>query len=339
MISVAVAPLVAVIIAQAPIAEATPAHEPSPQEQATAAIEEEVGPTPAEILQLEQERNERLTVPVRIKGTADASDTFKGPFRFMVDTGSQATAITYRVNETLGLAPFGDAMLVAMASTRAVPVVRIDALTFGDQTTRDLVSPILNSRNVGADGILGLDSLQDLRVLLDFKDETIAVEDASDRRNHRRGFEIVVRARPELGQLLITDARVEGIKTTIIIDTGAQGSIGNLALKNRLRSKRAEETITTDVNGASIVGRMSVVRSLDIEGMGLRNVPLTFADSPVFEALGLSEKPVIALGMQHLRLFDRVAIDFSRRQVLFDVPRDVARAMRRLRSRGTRLPL
>jgi hypothetical protein len=40
--------------------------------------------------------------------------------------------------------------------------------------------------------------------------------------------------------------------------------------------------------------------------------------------------------MQHLQLFDRVAIDFANRRVLFDVPRDVARAIRRneARSRG-----
>jgi len=50
-------------------------------------------------------------------------------------------------------------------------------------------------------------------------------------------------------------------------------------------------------------------------------VPITFADTPAFEALGLQDKPVLSLGMQHLRLFDRVAIDFTKRQILFDLPR------------------
>jgi len=45
---------------------------------------------------------------------------------------------------------------------------------------------------------------------------------------------------------------------------------------------------------------------------------------------------VLSLGMDHLRLFDRVAIDFSNRRVLFDVPRHIAREMRRIRRGGQR---
>ncbi|HSJ78637.1 MAG TPA: hypothetical protein VK913_07880, partial [Erythrobacter sp.] len=110
--------------------------------------------------------------------------------------------------------------------------------------------------------------------------------------------------------------------------TGAQASLGNTALRDRMRAKRATEVINTDVNGVDLVGQVSVVRSLVIEGLALTDVPLAFADTPAFAALGLADKPVLSLGMQHLALFDRVAIDFARKRVLFDVPRDVARAIR-----------
>ncbi len=279
-----------------------------------------------EILQLEDDRTQRYTVPVTIDGS--------GPYDFMIDTGSQATAITHQINEGLQLAPFATATLVGMASTRPVEVVEVDSMSFGSHTVYDLVSPVLDRRHVGADGILGLDSLQDFRVLIDFREETIALQDVSEIRNQRRGFEIIVRARRELGQLLITDALVEGVRATVIIDTGAQGSIGNLALQDRLRTQRAEEVVTTDVNGVQLTGELSYVRSLNIGGLALRNVPLAFADAPAFEALGLKDQPVISLGMQHLKLFDRVAIDFANRRVLFDVPRDVARALRRQRNRS-----
>ena len=43
---------------------------------------------------------------------------------------------------------------------------------------------------------------------------------------------------------------------------------------------------------------------------------------PAFEALGLNRKPALLLGMQDLRSFDRVAIDFSTRRILFDLPRE-----------------
>jgi hypothetical protein len=42
--------------------------------------------------------------------------------------------------------------------------------------------------------------------------------------------------------------------------------------------------------------------------------------------------------MQHLALFDRVAIDFGRQRILFDVPADLARALREAKSSGTYRP-
>ena len=279
-----------------------------------------------EILQLEEERNQRLTIPVTIGG--------QGPYDFMIDTGSQATADTDQINENLSLPPLGTATLIGMASRRSVNLVEVNDLKVGSHTINDLTAPVLNRTHLGADGIIGLDSLQDFRVLIDFRKDTIALEDVSSRRSSRRGFEIVVRARQKLGQLLITDAYVEGVKATVIIDTGAQASLANNALRERIRTKRAEEVTATDVNGVTLVGQMSLVRSLEIEGLALRNVPLTFADAPAFDALGLRDKPVLSLGMQHLKIFDRVAIDFSRQRILFDVPRDVARAMRRVNHSG-----
>jgi predicted aspartyl protease len=318
-------------IAAAPLALMNSSVEPpAPPEaptttEATAPIEA-VAPNLAnpstQVLGVEEDRNNRLTVPVTIGGA--------GPFDFMIDTGSQATAVTHEINQNLSLPAAGTATLVAMASERSVEVVELDNLKVGEHEISGLISPLLHRQHVGADGIIGLDSLQDLRVMIDFRAETISVEDVSSAAS-KRGFEIIVRAKEKLGQLLITDAVVEGVRATVIIDTGAQASLANNALRDRIRTKRAAEVLTTDVNGVSIVGQLSYVRSLTIGGMTLKDIPLTFADAPAFEALGLQDKPVLSLGMQHLALFDRVAIDFSRKRILFDVPRDVAKAMREAR--------
>lgn len=274
----------------------------------------------AEVLALEQERHDRMTVPVMVDGT--------GPFAFMIDTGSQATAITHEIRASLGLIPSGSAVLVGMASRRTVDLVDVTRLDFGSHSFTDFVAPVLERSHVGADGIIGLDALQDFRVLIDFRAQTIAVENAADQKRPSGKFEIIVRAREKLGQLLITNAVVEGVRATVIIDTGAQASLANTALRERIRAKRATEVITTDVNGVDLVGELAVVRSLTIEGLSLTNVPLTFADTPAFAALGLEDQPALSLGMQHLALFDRVAIDFTRQRILFDLPRDIARAMR-----------
>jgi predicted aspartyl protease len=285
-----------------------------------------INPAVAEVLALDEERNRRLTVPVHIDGS--------GPFDFMIDTGSQATAVTREINATLGLRPAGTATLVGMASRRAVELVEVARLDIGIHTITDFAAPVLERAHVGADGIVGLDSLQDFRVMIDFREQTIALEDMRGREPGRRGFEIVVRARQKLGQLLITDAIVEGVHATVIIDTGAQASLANNALRERIRTQRASEVTTTDVNGVDLIGQMSLMRTLTIEGLSLTNVPLTFADTPAFEALGLTDTPALSLGMQHLALFDRVAIDFANRRVMFDVPADIARAMRQNRARG-----
>lgn len=153
-----------------------------------------------EILDLDEERNQRLTIPVTIGGS--------GPFDFMIDTGSQATAVTHQINEGLSLPLLGTATVVGMASRRPVNLVEVGSLEVGTHVIEDLEAPVLDRRHVGADGIIGLDSLQDFRVLVDLREETIALEDITGANNTKRGFEIIVRARSKLGQLLITDAIV-----------------------------------------------------------------------------------------------------------------------------------
>lgn len=312
------------ILAAALLAAAIPAAAQSPVPQqapipdllatATALVDPQ-----AEVLALEADRHTRMTLPVLVEGT--------GPFDFMIDTGSQATAVTQEIRTAANLAPAGTATLVGMASRREVDLVDVGRIEFGTNSYTNFAAPVLMRENVGADGIIGLDALQDFRVLIDFRKQTIAVEDAKTKEKPG-GYEIVVRARSRLGQLLITDAIVEGVRATVIIDTGAQASLGNLALRDSIRTKRAQEVVTTDVNGVDIVGQLSFVRSLTIAGLSLNNVPLTFADAPAFDALGLHDQPVLSIGMQHLALFDRVAIDFANQRILFDVPADIARAMR-----------
>jgi len=285
--------------------------------------------TQAEIIALEEERHNRLTMPVMVEGT--------GPFAFMIDTGSQATAITHEIRTLANLAPAGRATLVGMASRREVELATIGRIEFGTNSYTNFAAPVLEREHVGADGIIGLDALQDFRVLIDFRKATISVEDPSVKQR-RGGYEIVVRARSKLGQLLITDAMVEGVRATVIIDTGAQASLGNMALRDKIRARRAQQVVTTDVNGVDITGELAFVRTLSIEGLSLTDVPLTFADTPAFAALGLQDQPVLSLGMQHLALFDRVAIDFEKKRIMFDVPSDIARAVREAQQRLNYVP-
>jgi len=283
-----------------------------------APLPEAASPDPAavpevEIIELEQERYRRMTVPVTIGG--------EGPFRFMLDTGAQATVVSRDLAERLALFDRSPATLVGMASTRQVETTPIDDVTLGSRMFYIRSAPVVETAHIGgADGILGLDSLQDQRVLLDFVRQEITVADAEDLGGNR-GYEIVVRARERLGQLIITQARLDGIRVAVVVDSGAQGSIGNPELLRRFRgSRNIGETELTDINGAKMSGAVKLGSELQIDRARLNNIPIMFADSPTFAALGLDDEPALILGMEELKLFRRVAIDFKTRRVLFDLP-------------------
>lgn len=264
------------------------------------------------------DRFSRMTVPVTIEG--------KGPFRFMIDTGSQATAISRRLSEQLGLPSLGHATVVGMAARKRVQLVRLDGLELASRMFDNLHAPLLEAEHMGADGIIGLDSLQGLRVMIDFRADSISVDDARALGGNR-GYEIVVRARKRLGRLIIADAQIDGVRTALVIDTGSQGSIGNLALQRKLRAAKGVEVTSTDVTGSEIVGRLDVPRTVQIgrssgRNLMLKGLAISYADAPAFAALSLNDTPAMVLGVEDLRLFDRVAIDFAERTVLFDLPKD-----------------
>ncbi|HSG35153.1 MAG TPA: aspartyl protease family protein [Sphingomonadaceae bacterium] len=280
---------------------------------ATQDINEAIDDIEIEVLDLDREKHNRLTLPVLIDG--------QGPFDMVVDTGAESTIVTRALATRLGLTDLRPATLVGMASRREIEVAQVMEFTLGKSVFDIETVPVIDDGNVGsADGILGIDSLQGRRVLFDFEDRTISVTSGEDR-GSRAGFEIVVKARKELGQLIITDARVNGIKTNVIVSTGAEGSVGNLALKNRLRGRQVGSAQMTDVNGVEESSELTLVRDLEIGRGRISNFPIAFVDSPTFEALGIGDEPAMVLGIGELRLFDRVAIDFEDNRVMFDLPR------------------
>lgn len=282
--------------------EASPVLPPNPAPAAT----------PIDTIALEHERYRRMIVPVAVMG--------KGPFRFIVDTGAQATVIERALADQLQLPDRRTAILVGTNSEQEVEIVTIPTLTLGSRSFPIHSAPVVDRVNIGgAHGILGLDSLQGQRVLLDFRAGEISIAEADEKQAGR--YDIVVRARRHLGQLIITRAEIDGVHTSVIIDTGAQASIGNPELLRRLRAPdEAGQSLMTDINGSERTGIMRAIGSLKIGRARIANLTITFADSPTFQALDLADEPALLLGMSELRLFKRVAIDFRAREVRFDLP-------------------
>ena len=75
-----------------------------------------------------------------------------------------------------------------------------------------------------------------------------------------------------------------------------------------------------DVNGVSLSGPARIGGDLKIGDASISNFAIGFADAPTFHTLDLTKEPALILGMSELRIFNRVAIDFQQRRILFDVP-------------------
>lgn len=256
----------------------------------------------------------RMTVPVRLQE--------QGPFRFMIDTGSQNTVISTGLASQLALKPSAKATLVGVAGTTEVDTVQIEQLDLGRRSYYGLLSPVLESGDMGADGILGLDSLQGQRVQIDFRKGFIAVDDAKALGGNA-GYEIVVTARRKSGQLIMTEATIDGVRVNVVIDTGSETSVGNRALQRALEKRTVHGQITLhSVTGQSIIADMGFARALQIDQVTFANVLIAYSDTPAFTAMALDKKPALLLGMRDLRALDRVAIDFSTRRIYFDLPKD-----------------
>lgn len=287
----------------------------------------------AETIALTADRAERMTVPVSIGG--------QGPFPFVIDTGAERTVVSRELAAQLNLAGDGRATLHSMSDTRQVDTVVIPSLAFNAKPVGRIRAPALARANIGAAGMIGLDSLQDHRVLIDFKAKRITVSPSSARRTERRDpDEIVVTARSRYGQLILVDASFGGSKVHAFIDTGSQVSVGNLALRRKLLGRRKPGTPVDliSVTGGLTPADYTTVRELRLAGVTFTDMPIAFADAYPFERLGLKDKPALLIGMDALRLFERVSVDFANRKVRFLLPEDAQRGDLRLAGRRERPP-
>ena len=258
----------------------------------------------------------RMTVPVRLGAG--------GSYRFLIDTGADRTSISRQVAEKLKLPAGRPAILHSITSVSEVETAKVPAMELGRKTVWLSDAPLLERKNMGADGILGTDSLRSQRVLFDFKAQTVSLIPASEKLLPEERGTIVVQGRRKNGRLILTRATAEGIPLELVVDTGAQISVGNEALRRvlvrsgRLRSLGKAEM--TSVTGETFVGEQLVVADLKVGDVEMRGLPIIFGDAHAFKPLGLANRPALLLGMNAISGFDKVSIDFQRKRLCLLLP-------------------
>ncbi len=276
---------------------------------ASEALQEAAG---QEVIAGEADGFERMTVPVRIGG--------HGTYRFIIDTGSQRTVLSTELASRLALPSLAKRRVMGIAGSEIAETATVEELGLGRRSFSDLLVVLFEARHIGADGIVGIDSLQQQRVLMDFAANSMTVGDARSLGGDA-GFEIVVTARRRSGQLIMTDATVDGVRTAVIIDTGSNMTIGNRALQRALSQRRAlPQAELISVTGQRASADIGFARRVGIGDVSITDALIAYTDAPVFTLLELDRRPALMLGMRELRLFRRVAIDFSKRKVFFDLP-------------------
>ncbi len=260
----------------------------------------------------------RMTVPVKLSGS--------GPYRFLVDTGADRTAISRELAGKLGLESGDHASLHSIAGVSTVSTATVPDLELTRKPVKIVDAPLLASANMGADGILGVDSLRSQRVLFNFEDKTMSIVPSMVPDFREEPGTIVVRGTRRNGRIVLTDATANGRSLTVVVDTGSEVSIGNDALRDQLVGRNLinglQKVDIQSVTGDTISGDYMFVRELDIGGVTLKNLAIVFADAHTFKQLKLDRKPALLLGMNAIRAFKKVSIDFANRKFRVVLPEE-----------------
>ena len=262
----------------------------------------------------------RLTTLVYINGA--------GPYRFLVDTGAERTLIASEIATRLGL-PLGPRVLI-QGIVRGEPgvLVRIGSLRMGSLVCPALEVPVLPRKMLGVDGYLGLDVLDRHRVILDFAARTLSV-------TRRQGFfaamfeardEAIVRTLGSSGRLRASNCLVDGVRAAAFVDTGAEVSVSNPALYAALQQRNvaARDLLggsiqLSGVTGGTVSGLAIEVDRIVLGELNLTYTPLVVAPLEVFDIWGLGNQPALLFGMDCLRRFRRVSIDYGRKELRFEL--------------------
>jgi predicted aspartyl protease len=274
--------------------------------------------TQTEDVRFKTGEDDRMTVPVRLAGT--------GPYRFLVDTGADKTAISRQLAGHLNLVSGTSAALHSVAGVSTVSTANVPNLELARKDVAISDAPLLDSANMGADGILGVDSLSSQRVQFDFQGQTMSIVPSRSPDLANEPGAIVVQARRKKGRLLMTDATANGRDVAVVVDTGAQVCIGNEALRRELTKRELaspmERVQLQSVTGEMISGDYIYVHELVIGGITLKNLAVVFTDAHTFRQLGLDKKPALLLGMNAMRAFKKVSIDFANRKFRVVLPEE-----------------
>lgn len=267
----------------------------------------------------------------------------RGPYTFVVDSGANRSVVATEAAAALQLPAGPSTDVHGIAGVASTATVQVGSLAVGDVKSRNLQLPIMGAEQLGAQGLLGVDVMKDRLVVMDFALNRLKIdparrefgsrslEDPSETYGYHQGI-VSVPARYRFGQLTIVDADIEGVRVTAFLDSGSQNTVTNLALKNALFGRqpllatRTRSVELISATGQTIVGDYCLLPSLRLGGVHITDLGAVFANLHTFEVWRLVDRPAILVGVDVLRHFTQVELDFGRSKVVFHTGFDGAAA-------------
>ena len=276
------------------------------------AVEEVVvsAPEPRYVAPTTRDRIGRIWAPVLINGM--------GPYRLVLDTGASRSAISTKVAGQLGLPIQADSVrLQGVTGSTIASTVDVDTLEFGDLLVENTRMPILADAFGGAEGVLGGEGLEDKRIVIEFRKDRISIM-RSRRTPAPDGYSIVpFDYHPQRGMRV--SVMVGNVKAVAMVDTGAQRTIGNLALHQAL-ARRAGKADAFDVEVIGVTEDVQKAAPVRIPrfvagDMVVRNAEIVFSDVHIFDHWQVRDEPAMLIGMDLLGLLDTLIIDYRRSEL------------------------
>ncbi len=266
-------------------------------------------PEPRYVAPTLRDRLGRIWAPVFLNG--------KGPYRLVLDTGASHSAVVANVAVDLGLPQTGAMLLHGVTGSATVPFVKVDTFVVGDMEAHDTVLPIVPDALGGADGVLGMEGLNDKRIFIDFMHDKITIMRSHSARAPY-GYITIPLVRTPNGLLMAT-AYVGRIRVKAIIDTGGQATVANSALLTALQARhQGNQLRPSQITGATDdvqPGQDTPIPPMTLGPVTIQAAYMTVSDLHIFERWHMTEEPAMLVGIDTLGLLDILVIDYRRMEL------------------------
>jgi predicted aspartyl protease len=288
------------------ISARTPASNPQMAEVLVTA------PEPRYVAPTLRDRIGRIWAPVYIDG--------QGPLRLVLDTGATTSALTHDAANLLALPADRSRRVLLRGTTGVAPATLVKAkrVEIGDFLAEKQRLVLVEDAFGGADGVLAPGTLSERRIVAEFRKDRIEITRSRGQPAPPGFSTIPVQFAPK--RVPWVEAWVGPVKVKAVIDTGAQQTLGNVALRMALieARRRGVEGYPEDVIGVTgdVQDGISLrVPTIRLGSVRINHARINFLDLHIFEHWRLNDEPAMLIGMDVIGVLDTFILDYRRREL------------------------